>query len=254
MAKPTQSSYSAPALTRGLKILEIVSKAPAPLSTQDIAAELGLNRNEVFRMIAVLEAEGFLEKAGAGFGYVTTSKLLEMGLNSPKIKDILEAISPMADRFAHRTGAPCQLVLPSGDEMIVMKRWEPPLRMSISVPIGSRRPLEDSASGIVMLCVMNPFLFSETEARIRQRNPDFRADELEEYRASLAQDGVLRFNSRFMDGVVDLSVPLVSLGGQLHGALTVPYANNTTCEADIEEIEAELLKIRQTIATSMLRA
>ncbi|MBO9475221.1 MULTISPECIES: IclR family transcriptional regulator [unclassified Shimia] len=254
MTKTTQSSYSAPALTRGLKILEIVSKAPTPLSTQEIAAELGRNRNEVFRMIAVLEAEGFLEKSGAGFGYVTTSKLLEMGLNSPRIKDILEAISPMADQFSHLTGAPCQLVLASGDEMVVMKRWEPPLRMSISVPIGSRRPLEDSASGIVMLCAMNPFLFSETEARILQRNPDFQAKDLDAYRSELSQNGVLRFNSRFMEGIVDLSVPLVSLGGQLHGALTVPYANNATCEAAMEEIEAELLKIRNSIATSLLRA
>lgn len=254
MTKTTQSSYSAPALTRGLKILEIVSKAPEALSTQDIAAELGRNRNEVFRMIAVLEAEGFLEKAGAGYGYVTTSKLLEMGLNAPVIKDILEFVSPMADEFSARTGAPCQLVLPSGDEMVVMKRWEPPLRMSISVPIGSRRPLEDSASGIVMLCAMNPFLYSETETRIQKRNPDFSVQDLAPYRDSLSQNGVLRFNSRFMAGVVDLSVPLVSLGGQLHGALTVPYANNTTCEASVEQIEAELLKIRNSIATSMLRA
>lgn len=254
MAKTTQSTYSAPALTRGLKILEIMSKAAHPLSTQEIAAELGLNRNEVFRMIAVLEAEHFLEKAGTGFGYVTTSKLLEMGLNAPKIKDILEEISPMADRFSARTGAPCQLVLPSGDEMVIMKRWEPPLRMSVSVPIGSRRPLETSASGIVMLCAMNRFLYSEAEARIQARNPEFCAADLDPYRAILAQNGVLRFDSRFMQGVVDLSVPLVSLGGQLHGAMTVPYANNTTCEASIDEIEAELLSIRNSIATKMLRA
>jgi DNA-binding IclR family transcriptional regulator len=247
------SPYSAPALSRGLRILEFLSSSAMSKTTQEIATELGRNRNEVFRMIAVLEIEDYLCKGADGIGYILSGKLLELGLTTPKISDILEAITPLATELTLNTGAPCHLALPSRDEMIVLKRWEPKFGLSINVPVATRRSLEITASGIVMLCSMSPAELALTISSIQERYSNFSVQDLEPYQSELKRNGVLQFNSKLMDGVVDLSVLLISQGGQLHGALTVPYANNTTCDTSIEEISNMLKSVSQRISKMLIR-
>ena len=248
------SAYSAPALSRGLQILEILSTKSDPMTTHEIASELGRNRNEIFRVIAVLEAEGYLKKGHEGIGYALSGKLLMLGLSSPEILDIFDAVSPLAAELSATLGAPCHLALPSQDEMIVIKRWEPKLRLSINVPVATRRALEITGSGIVMLCSMTPAELDSSLDLIKARSSSFRLKDLEPYKKKLKANGVLLFDSKLMDGVVDLSVPLTSKGGQLHGALTCPYANNATCDANIEEISNALFQIANKISNMLIRS
>jgi DNA-binding IclR family transcriptional regulator len=138
--------------------------------------------------------------------------------------------------------------------MIVIKRWEPKLRLSINVPVATRRGLEITGSGIVMLCSMAPAELDSSLALINARYSSFKLRDLEPYRKRLKANGVLRFDSKLMDGVIDLSVPLTSKDGQLHGALTVPYANNTTCDANIEDISSALLQIAHKISNMLIRS
>ncbi|WP_026480475.1 IclR family transcriptional regulator [Ahrensia sp. 13_GOM-1096m] len=259
--KPQQASatkdsaqYSAPALSKGLRVLEYLSDCGGPSTTQEIAKELNVTRNEIFRVIAVLEMEGYLLKAGTPQGYVISGRLLELGLKEPQINDIFEVVSPLADNLTKTTGVPCQLVFASRDEMIVIRRWEPKDRLSISVPVGSRRDLEVTASGIAMLCSMSAEELSRTSDEIQKRNPSFSQDELSTYRSDLQIHGYLKFNSRLMDSVIDVSAPLVSKSGQVIGALTVPYTNNATCECTITEIGCMLSEISKHVSRQLIRS
>src|SRR5215217_6839370 len=46
--------YSAPALEKGLKIIEVLAEAQEPLSTRAIAERLDRSKGEIFRMVFVL--------------------------------------------------------------------------------------------------------------------------------------------------------------------------------------------------------
>src|SRR3954471_17013981 len=54
--------HSAPALAKGLEIIELLGDIPAGLSISEIAARLGRSLNEVFRVIVVMEGRGWLRK------------------------------------------------------------------------------------------------------------------------------------------------------------------------------------------------
>ena len=59
VSKPKNSldKYTAPALEKGLDILEFLADFPEGLSKVDIAKGLGRSLNEIFRMVSVLEKE-----------------------------------------------------------------------------------------------------------------------------------------------------------------------------------------------------
>jgi len=76
-SKPT---YSAPALDKGLDILEILAKTVMPMTMSEISDKAGRSRGEIFRMLQVLELRSYISRNGAGDGYVLTNKLFILGI------------------------------------------------------------------------------------------------------------------------------------------------------------------------------
>ena len=52
--------YQAPALEKGLEILEYLSQRATPLSQSEIANGIHKTPNEIYRMLACLEEKGYL--------------------------------------------------------------------------------------------------------------------------------------------------------------------------------------------------
>ena len=251
--KPGKGAYSAPALTKGLRIMELLGNTVDALTTQQIATALGYTRNEIFRFIALLEIEGYIAKDDSGQGYVLSGKLLELGLQEPRVSDIFELVSPLAEKLTLESGAPCHLAFASQDEIFIVRRWEPQDRLSVSVPVGTRRAMEVTASGLSMLISLNEAELNSVVSDIQQRNPEFAIEEVHRQKAVFASEGYLTYESRLMEGVMDLSIPLVSNSGELYGALTVPYANNVTCESTVEEVGKMLIEICEHVSQRLIR-
>jgi hypothetical protein len=67
--KSEKPRYRAPALEKGLDILELLASESRPLSSSEIVQQLGRSTGELFRMIQVLEYRGFIEQALGSEGY-----------------------------------------------------------------------------------------------------------------------------------------------------------------------------------------
>lgn len=233
--------------------MELLGGSAHALTTHEIATALGYTRNEIFRFIALLEIEGYIAKDDTGQGYILSGKLLELSLQVPRVHDIFELVSPLADQLTKQSGAPCHLAFPSQDEIFIVRRWEPQDRLSVSVPVGTRRAMEVTASGLCMLISLNGDELTSVVNDIRLRNPEFTIDEVNQLKIVFESKGYLTYESRLMEGVVDLSVPLVSSGGVLYGALTVPYANNVTCESTVEEVGEMLIDICEYVSQRLIK-
>ena len=55
-------SYSAPALEKGLDIIELLASMQRPMATREIADQLNRSKSEIFRMVFVLVARGYLRR------------------------------------------------------------------------------------------------------------------------------------------------------------------------------------------------
>ncbi len=243
------SSYSAPALEKGLDILELLAESPRPMSTAAIAEALERSRNEIFRMLTVLEARGFIERTTGDEGFALTSRLLELAMRNPPQRTLLDVALPVMERLSERCGQSCHLAVPSGGEMVVIARIESPADVGFAVRIGHRRSLVESTSGRVLLA------FQPEERRaawLSQAETSSDRAELDRDLAKIVRQGYRRAKSTYVAGIVDLGAPVFD--GRDSGAiaaLTIPCVQRRGSPDPAAAALAALLESSASISSSL---
>lgn len=230
MTKPP-SKYRAPALDKGLDILELLARDAGSRSMGEISEGIGRSRSEIFRMLQVLEERGYLAKSGDG--YVLTNRLFMLGMQQPQVQNVTEVALPVMRRLADEIRQPCHLVAPSEDQIVVIAQIDVPSDLGLVVRPGHRRPLTHSTSGLVL------FAFQLEDVRERwlkmidaSEVPYDRAAFLEAARQAREQ-GYAMQPSEAVVGVVDLTAPIMQHRHATY-TLTVPYI-----ERRPEQVSAE---------------
>src|SRR5688572_13597466 len=82
------AAYTAPALEKGLDILELLAGEGDALSQAAIAQRLARSTAELFRMLSVLERRGYVTRHADG-GYRLSLRLFELAHQHPPLKRLL---------------------------------------------------------------------------------------------------------------------------------------------------------------------
>jgi DNA-binding IclR family transcriptional regulator len=217
-----EQRYRAPALEKGLDILELISRAAAPMSIGMITQALGRSTGELFRMIQVLEYRGFIEQAQNGAGYVPTARLFSLGMEQAPVKSILEVALPAMRRLAEDAEQSCHLALRAEGDIVVAARMESAGLIGFSVRIGYRQPLVATGSGTVLYAFQPPATRARWEAAF---DPGLPADKLAAFKARAERariNGYDEHPSDVVPGIVDLAAPVLR-GDVAAAALTMPF-------------------------------
>lgn len=246
MNENSEPKYRAPALEKGLAVLELLARADGPMSLNAISRALNRSVSELFRMIQVLEHHGYLELANSGEGYVLSNKLFALGMTRAPARDLHDAALPVMHRLAERIGQSCHLGVVSADQMVIVARVEAPGDLGFSVRIGYRRSLVDSTSGLVLYAFQPELVRTEWRKRLsgsvsRREWVDF------ERRGHAARKaGYVTSDSHAVRGVIDLSAPVTQSGG-VAAALTVPYVK-TSRSLSVPDTVAPLVQAADEIS------
>lgn len=241
--------YRAPALEKGLDILELLSSSGGAMTTSQIASKLGKSVSELFRMLQVLEHRGYIVTEETG-GFALTDKLFALGLARAPMKSLVSAALPVMESLAQKVGQSCHLVVASGDQIVVIARIESPGDLGFSVRVGYRRHVVEATSGLVLY----GFQPAEAQAQWRDRlaeatSPDRLAAFLKQAEAT-ARQGHAMAQSDFVQGVTDISAPILGRRGAL-AALTVPYLFRTALPYDCAETAKFVKASAQVIADAL---
>jgi DNA-binding IclR family transcriptional regulator len=231
-----QRKYSAPALEKGLDILELLAARGAPLTMSQMAEELGRSVGELFRMIEALIRRGYIAPADSGDGLELTNKLFALALARAPAKSLLEHALPEMRKLARTIGQSCHLAVASDEQMVVIARIEAPGNEGYSVRVGNRRPLIASTSGLVLYAFQPPGVRLEWRKRLTRTVSSKTWKAFEERAAAARSKKYVRADSDVTRHIVDLSAPVMS-ADMVAAALTCPY---------IETPKA--LPIKETIA------
>src|SRR5579862_4783552 len=166
MSESPKPKYRAPALEKGLAVLELLARANEPMSLNAISRSLNRSASELFRMIQVLESHGYLELANTGEGYVLSNKLFALGMTRAPTRALHDAALPVMHRLAERIGQSCHLGVVSADQMVIVARVEAPGDLGFSVRIGYRRALIASTSGLVLYAFQVDLVRTEWKSRL----------------------------------------------------------------------------------------
>jgi DNA-binding IclR family transcriptional regulator len=137
-----RTRYSAPALEKGLDVLEALAAEPHRLTLQEIANRLKRSPNELFRMLDVLVRRGYLTR-DADSAYVLTLRLFELGQRHPLVDRLLDVAMPYMRELARATGQSNHLCVHHDARLVVLARAEPPEPMSCLVRQGAHFAFHD---------------------------------------------------------------------------------------------------------------
>jgi len=240
--------YTAPALEKGLDIIEFLAAANAPRTVAEISNGLGRSRGELFRMLSVLNHRGIISRSETGDAYAITDKLFSLRLKQSFATQITTIAVPEMEQFSVETGQSCHLTLRSGHEIVVIVRVEHPENLSLSVPVGHRRRLFDSPSGQCILAFADESLRTKMLAAwsgTRAEKAQF-LTRLEQIRA----DGYAKVSDGFAFGVTGISAPIVNqLDGKCDFALTTSVFDKTmTATPDQQDIAQTLQRSAKAIS------
>ena len=236
--------YRAPALEKGLEILEFLAPRTGAMTLSEISEGVGRSKSEIFRMLQVLEERRYLARPPGSEGYALTNRLFMLGMEHPPVKGLVEAAIPLMHRLAAEILQPCHLAVASEDLIVVIARAESPGDVGFVVRVGHRRPIPHSTSGLVLLA----FQPQETRARwletIARKQIRYERKRLDDTVRSISRRGFACIPSVVLTGVTDLSAPIL-LHGAAIAALTVPFAQRREARG---ELRKSIASLRQTAA------
>ena len=223
VAEAESRSYSAPALEKGLDILETLCRSEQPLSQKDIAQRLGRSVGEIYRMVACLVSRNYVTLVDENT-YAITTKLFELShINPPTYRLLFEA-TPIMQRLSGELDQSCHLTVYGQGKHVVLFKVDTPSGMGFAVRAGAELDVLISASGRVLLA----FQDEETrQLRIEeslQRRPEQADPQIEQVLASIRTAGYESIPSVQVRGLYAVSYPVLDAQGRAIAALTVPYA------------------------------
>ncbi len=244
--------YRAPALEKGLEILELLAGEARPMLLSAIGQRLGRSTNELFRMMQVLQYKGFIDQE-AGGGYRLTDKLFSLGMEQPRTRNLLEIALPAMRQLAVTIGQSCHLAVHSKGQIVVIARMESDEQIGFTVRVGYRRSLLNTSSGAVLYAYQN----DDTRKRWAALwEPQPSSQELAAFLRrcnSIRSRGHEMAVSSFVAGVTDISAPVVR-GGQAAAALTVPFVHSNPLRLPMEETVGHIEAAAREISEQLLRS
>lgn len=234
---PSPPKYPAPALEKGLDILELLAASGRPMTVGQISTALGRSTSELFRMLQALQHRGYVEPAETGDGLVLSNKLFALGMARAPARSLHEAALPVMRQLSRTIGQSCHLAVASDDRMVVVARIEAPGDQGFSVRVGYSRPIVDSTSGLVLYAFQPEPVRRDWRDRFATR-AGTTAWNAFEARADVARaDGYVRAPSAIVRLIFDLSAPILDADG-VAAALTSPYVDSPTAIPEADTIAA----------------
>lgn len=222
-AESERRIYSAPALEKGLDILEMLCQSEIPLSQKEIAKRLGRSVGEIYRMLNCLVERNYVSQIDES-SYAITTKLYELSHINPPTQRLLFEAMPVMQRLAKDLDQSCHLTVYSQGKQLVLAKVDAPSGMGFSVRTGSELDVLISASGRILLAFQDP---ETTRLRIEesiQRRPDQSDPQITTILDTIRKIGYESIPSVQVRGLYAVSFPVLNTQGNALAALTVPYA------------------------------
>lgn len=214
--------YTAPALEKGLDILEHLSRSEAGLTQAEIARALGRSVSEIYRMLVVLQDRDYIAFDAGSDRYVLTTLMFEVAHRTPLIRRLTTAAAPLMRDLAHKINQSVHLAVLADDSVLIVGQVDPPARHVLSVRLGTRVDLWRASSGRVMMAFQTEDALREMLSRAPlpagMTEPQLRAD-----LAEIRSRGHEIVDSFVIKGVVNISTPIIGHTGHAIAALTVPH-------------------------------
>lgn len=248
----SKTVYAAPALEKGIDILELLASAPDGLTSSEIAQRLGRSLSEIFRILVVMERRNWLHKSPATDRYSVSYRVLENALRAAPVQALSATAAGVMYQLSCDIVQSCHMAVVSDTTILIVLQQDSPAHSGFSVKLGTRCDALSSCSGHVLMA----FSDQPTVEKVLTALPPTPSNRLEAFHARLPiireRGYEIKSSSRSM-GVTDISYPIFGFDGRIRAALTIPFLTviDGTQQIDIEHARQHLEKAALKISNGL---
>lgn len=229
----------APAIDKGMHILEALAAVHEPITMTGLAKQLGVSVSSIQRILAVLVEQGYVGKTGTN-GYYLTDRIYRLAAARESEESLLYHSMEAMHGFVHRTSESIHLSIARAGQFVIIGQVNGTDLVRISIREGSY-PLLDYPSGWVLLA------FQAKEAWVSGEIPPEIRSAVEEVR----NKGYGCIESRIKSSIYHLSVPVIGSYGTAVGALATTFAMRKEELTDADELTGYLVRHLQHAAAQI---
>ena len=257
-------NYNAPALDKGLDILELLSINADGLTQGQIATKLNRSVNEIYRMISTLQSRQYVEFHKETDIYILSYKLLNMTAKFEPVKSLVARTIPLMKEISTKTNQSIHLAIYTRGKILIIAQEDSPSFFNYHMSVGATFDLLETSSGRVLLAFQNE---KERKRRLERRKFYMKNDKLSKesildlkkienkfskntiYRIIKDRSEVVK--SLQIKGVTNISIPIFDHTENAIAALTIPFVDRIVKKNELGILNvANLLKLYGKILSS----
>lgn len=251
----TGSQYRVQALARGLRVLSVFSEQRRELRLNEVVDFVNLPGPTVFRLLATLESEGFVQKSATG-AYRPALVALGLGFAALHGSNLVTAATGPLEALAERIGETVNMGVLDGASVLYVRRIRNSDLLTANLQVGSVLPAACTSMGKVLLAFrdidevqrrVEPGSLQECQGPNAVRTLDELLDRLDEIR----ERGWGMQDQEAAHGLRSVAVP-VRNAAQVVAAINVPVpAARCSMEELVERVLPELQRTADHISRSL---
>lgn len=216
--------YTAPALEKGLDILEVLADNATGCTLNELAQKVGRKVSEIFRMAVTLQRRGFVQ-VDSNDRYTLTLRMFELAHRQQPLKSLVSVALPLLRELANRSRQSCHLTMYQGGRVVVIAQVESPERWSFGLKVGVVMGLTDTSSGHVLLAFRDEIDRARMlRAHIAVEGEfDMDPGELFSLLQEVRERGYSAMPSRQTRGITNIAFPVMGAADHVVAAINVPY-------------------------------
>ncbi len=240
MVRREKSNYAIQSVTHALDVLEQFNADVDEIGITELSKRLKLHKNNIFRLLATLEARGYIEQNKATENYRLGLKCLQLGQFYMNRMDFLVEARATLVELAKSANESCYVAVKKGAVIIPLDFVEPENPVRVVSLIGRTLPLHCTAPGKIHLAFepdeASAESLPEKLERFTNKTIVDREALLREVR-EVSRAGYALDNGEFMEEVTSVAVPIRDHTRTLVGSLAIAGpANRLTAERVAKEI------------------
>lgn len=246
------AAYRAPALEKGLDVLELLAGTGEGLGHSAIAQRLGRSLQEVYRVVMSLERRGYIVRRPPDDSFRLSLKLYDLAHAHPPLQRLSIVADPVLRRLALAADQALLLSVLDGVSIRPISHIDSPAPIGFRVRLGTPRPVAGTASGRVLLAFQEPPLQRWVlDALAASGMPAGALARLEARLAAVRSCGYERIAGETLKGITDLSFPLLDGKGVALAAVTMPFLESVADKVSIDEAGIMLWHAAAEIAATL---
>ena len=216
--------YAAPALEKGLDILEALADSATGYTLNELAQKVGRKVSEIFRMAVTLQRRGYVQ-VDENDRYTLTLRMFELAHRQQPLKSLVSAALPLLRELANRARQSCHLTMYQGGRVVVIAQVESPERWSFGLKVGVVMGLTDTSSGHVLLAFRDEI----DRARMLRAHIgvegelDMDPGELFAILQEVRERGYSAMPSKQTRGITNIAFPVMGAADHVIASINVPY-------------------------------